>query len=175
MFDNIKATITNDAALAYPDYSKDFEIHTDTSSKKLGAVVTQGNTPIAFFIRKLTEMKQWYSITKIKLLDIVETLKEFKGMLGGQKRKVFTDQENLIQDDLRLTSEGVYWWRLQLEEFGPKVVHIKGIYNTVADAISRLDFGPVQDEKANWMTFTKCWCHYIMHLQKGALKLTITK
>jgi hypothetical protein len=42
-------------------------------------------------------------------------------------------------------------------------VHIKGIHNTVADAISRLDFGPVQDEKANWMTFMKCWCHYMMH------------
>ena len=39
-------------------------------------------------------------------------------------------------------------------------MHIKGIHNTVADAISRLDFGPVQDEKANWMTITKCWCHY---------------
>ena len=42
-------------------------------------------------------------------------------------------------------------------------MHIKGIQNTVADAISRLDFDPVQDEKANWMLFTKCWCHYTMH------------
>jgi hypothetical protein len=42
-------------------------------------------------------------------------------------------------------------------------VHIKGIHNTVADAISRLDFGPVKDEKAIWMTFKKCWCHYTMH------------
>ena len=42
-------------------------------------------------------------------------------------------------------------------------MHVKGIHNTVVDAISRLDFGPVQDEKANWMTFTKCWCHYTMH------------
>ena len=42
-------------------------------------------------------------------------------------------------------------------------MHIKGIHYTVADAISRLDFGLVQDEKANWMIFTKCWCHYTMH------------
>ncbi len=49
------------------------------------------------------------------------------------------------------------------KEFGPKIVHIKGIQNTVADAISRFDFCPVQDEKANWMSFTKCWCHYTMH------------
>ena len=42
-------------------------------------------------------------------------------------------------------------------------MHIKGIHNIVADAISRLNFGPFQDENANWMTFKKCWCHYTMH------------
>ena len=38
----------------------------------------------------------------------------------------------------------------------------KGTHNTVADAISRLDFGPCPSAKENWMTFTKCWCHYTM-------------
>ena len=33
----------------------------------------------------------------------------------------------------------------------------------MADAISRLDFGLVKDDKANWMMFMKCWCHYTMH------------
>ncbi|KAL7501887.1 hypothetical protein ACHAXN_000059, partial [Cyclotella atomus] len=83
-FDNIKATIARDVVLAYPDYSKEFEIYTDASSKQLGAVITQGNRPIAFFSRKLTETQQRYSVTEIELLAIVETLKEFKGMLWGQ-------------------------------------------------------------------------------------------
>ncbi len=81
----------------------------------------------------------------------------------GSKNKVYTDHKNLIQDALGLTSDRVYRWRLLLKEYGPKIVHIKGIHNTVADAISRLDLGLVQDEKANWMTFMKCWCHYTMH------------
>jgi len=42
-------------------------------------------------------------------------------------------------------------------------MHIKDIHNTVVDAMSRLDFGPVQDERANRMMFMKCWCHYTMH------------
>ena len=42
-------------------------------------------------------------------------------------------------------------------------MHIKDIHNTVDDAISRLDFGLVQDEKANCIMFKKCWCHYTMH------------
>ena len=95
-------------------------------------------------------------------MAIVETLKEFKGMLWGQRSKVYTDHKNLIQDALRLTSDHVYWWRLLLEEYGPEVVHIKGSHNTVADAISRLDISPVPEEKTNWMTFTKRWCHYTM-------------
>ena len=128
-------------------------MYTDASSKQLGAVITQGNRPIALLSRKLTETQQHYSVTEIELLALAETLKEFKGMLWGQKLKVFTDHKNLIQDALGLTSDRVYRWRLLLKEFSPKIVHIKGIHNTVSNAISGLDFGPVQDKKANWTMF----------------------
>ncbi len=39
-FDHMKATITKDIVLTYPDYSKVFEIYTDACSKQLGAVIT---------------------------------------------------------------------------------------------------------------------------------------
>jgi hypothetical protein len=52
-FDSVKAAIAKDLALAYTDYSKEFEISFDASSKQLGAVVTQGNRPITLFSRKL--------------------------------------------------------------------------------------------------------------------------
>ena len=101
-FDDVKVVIAKDVALAYPDYSKEFEIYTDASSKQMGAVITQQNRPIAFFSRKLSETQQKYSVTEIELLAIVETLKEFKGMLWGQRIKVYTDHNNLIQDALGL-------------------------------------------------------------------------
>jgi hypothetical protein len=72
---------------------KPFEIYTDASSTQLGAVITQDNRPIAFFSRKLFEMQQKYSVTETELLTIVETLKEFKGMLWGQDIKVYTDHK----------------------------------------------------------------------------------
>ncbi len=121
-FDHVKATIARDVVLAYPDYSEVFEIYTDASSKQLGAVITQKNRPIAFFSRKLSVAQRKYSVTKIELLAIVETLKEFKGMLWGQPVKVFTDHKNLMRDALGLTSDRVYRWRLLLEEYGPKIV-----------------------------------------------------
>ena len=86
------------------------EIYTDNSSKQPGADITQGNRPIALFSRKLTETQQCYSMINNELLTIVvvETLKEFKDMLWGQRTKVYTDHKNLIQDALRLTSDRVY-------------------------------------------------------------------
>jgi hypothetical protein len=91
--------------LAYPDYSKVFEIYTDASSKQSGAVITQDNRPIAFFSWKLSNVQCKYSITKIELLAIVKTLKEFKGMLWSQNIKMSTDHANLMRDDLGLTSD----------------------------------------------------------------------
>ena len=44
-------------------------------------MITQNSKPIAFFSRKLTSAQTRYSVTKIELLAIVETLKEFK--VGG--------------------------------------------------------------------------------------------
>jgi hypothetical protein len=98
-------------------------------------VITQDNRPIVFFSRKLFETQQKYSVMETELLAIVETLKEFKGMIWGKDTKVYTDHKNLTRDALGLTSERVYRWLLILEEYAPKIVHIKGIHNTVADAI----------------------------------------
>jgi hypothetical protein len=77
LLDNVKATVAKEVVLAYPDFTKPFEIYTDASTTQLGAVITQGNRPIAFFSRKLSKTQSKYSVTKIKLLAIVETLKEF--------------------------------------------------------------------------------------------------
>jgi hypothetical protein len=141
-FGKIKAAIAKETVLAYPDFLKPFEIYMEASSTQLVAVITQDNRPVTFFSRKLSEMQQKYSVTEIKLLAIVETLKEFKGMLQGQDIKVYTDHKNLTRDALGLTSDRVYRWRLLLEEYAPVIIYVKGIHNTVADTILRLEYDP---------------------------------
>jgi len=141
-FDSVKQALARDVMLAYPDYSKTFEIYTDASTVQLGGVITQNNRPLAFFCRKLSSPQTRYTITELELLSIVETLKEFRGMLWGQKIRVYTDHKNLISSALGMDSNRVHRWRLLLEEFGPEIVYIKGIHNTVADAISRLEYDP---------------------------------
>jgi hypothetical protein len=81
VFYHVKATIAKELVLTYPDYSKVLKIFTDASSKQHRAVITQKNRPIAFVSQKLSSTQCKYSVTKIELLAIVKTLKEFKRML----------------------------------------------------------------------------------------------
>ncbi len=60
----------------------------------------------------------------------------------GPKHKVITDHTNLMRDALGLTLDRVYQRRLLLEEYWPKIVYIKGVSNTVADAVSLLEYDP---------------------------------
>jgi hypothetical protein len=154
--------------LAYPDYSKVLEIYTNALSKQLGAVITQEYRPIAFFSWKLSTKQCKNSVTKIELLAIVKTLKEFKGMLWGQSIKVYTDHANLIRDALGMTSDRVYRWRILLEEYGPKIVYIKGIHNTIADAISWLEYDPSINRTAENYHMTKVKKRSSKHSQRQA-------
>jgi hypothetical protein len=117
-FDHVKATIAKEVVFAYPDYSKVLKIYTDASSKKLGAVITQDNRPIAFFSGKFSTTQRKYIFTKIQLLDIIKTSKEFKGMLWGQSIKVY---HHYLQHP----------GHSRLEETIRSVMYWKGMHNTI--------------------------------------------
>jgi len=171
-FEQIKATLARDCLLTYPDYSgTPFEIYTDASSRQLGAIITQKGKVLAYFSRKLNTAQQKYSVTELELLSIVETLKEFKGMLWGQNIKVYTDHKNLTRDGLGTASDRVYRWRLILEEYGPELIYIKGSQNVVADAMSRLKYDP--DSVKNLSMHHRCrvMAHLLVHTSDTSVQL----
>ena len=135
-FDTMKQIIAKETMLAYPDFSKEFVIHTDASHSQLGAVISQDNRPIAFYSRKLKPEQTRYTTTERELLSIVETLKEFRNILLGHQIAVHTDHKNLTCKNFN--TERVMRWRLILEEYGPTLHYIKGVHNVVADALSRI-------------------------------------
>jgi hypothetical protein len=146
-FDTMKKVMSRETLLTYPDFSKEFVIHTDASHSQLGAVISQDGKPIAFYSRKLKPEQTRYTTTERELLSIVETLKEFRSILLGHKIVVFTDHKNLTCKNF--TTERVMRWRLILEEYGPVLNYIPGEHNIVADALSRLDMVPEPEEESN--------------------------
>jgi hypothetical protein len=77
-FNKAKKIVAHDVMLAYPNFNKEFVIHTDASHTQLGAMISQDGKPIAFFSRKLNGAQTWYTTTERELLSIIETLKEFQ-------------------------------------------------------------------------------------------------
>ena len=83
-FNKMKHIMSCKILLAYPDFNKPFQIHTDASKTQLGAVISQNGRPIAFYSRKLHPAQTQYTVTECELLSIIETLKEFRNILLGQ-------------------------------------------------------------------------------------------
>ena len=146
-FEQIKKIVSQEVLLAYPNFNELFEIYTDASDYQLGAVISQQNKPIAFYSRKLSSAQRNYTTTERELLAIVETLKEFRNILLGQKIRVYTDHQNLTYK--QFNSSRVMRWSLLIEEFGPELVYIKGQKNIVADALSQLNIQPPESPVDN--------------------------
>ena len=77
-------------------------------------------------------------------------------MLWGQHIKVFTDHKNLVTSALGGTSDIITRCRLLIEEYTPEISYIKGVDNTVADAISRLEYDP--NRKNNEVDLQSIFC-----------------
>ena len=156
-FDKMKALMAKETLVTFPDFSKEFEIHTDASKLQLGACISQEGKPVTFYSPKLQPAQTRYTTTERELLSIVETLKEFRNILLGQRIKVHTDHENLTYKTFN--SDRVMRWRLYIEEYSPDLQYIKGTHNIVADALSRLDImeTPFEDSQESFLALMECF------------------
>ena len=151
-FDNCKQMLADQVTLAFPDFSKPFHLYSDASDIQLGATLVQEGRPLGFYTRKLNSAQRNYTVSEHELLGIVEGLKAFDGMIRGMDLTVHTDHLNLLYQ--KLPSQRMMRWRLMMEEYHPKVVHIAGVDNDASDALSRLpmkekSFDTIQWQKPN--------------------------
>ena len=142
-FDKVMRIVARDTLLTYPYLNEAFKIHADASAFQLGAFISHKYKHIAFYSRKLTDSQQGYTITEREPLKIVETLKEFRTIVVGNKLRIYTDHKDLTCKILN--TDRVLRWRLILEEYVPNIKYIKGEKYILADAISRLPFNVNQD------------------------------
>ena len=147
--------VSAETLLSYSDWKMTFTVHTDSSDKKLGSVISHNNKPIAFFSRRLSKPQNNYTTTEKGLIAIVERLKQSRVILFGCEINVFSDHKNLVYAANLSESQRVMRWQLILEEFGPNIQPIAGVGNIVADTLSRFPYMP--SEKHEYCT-SKAQC-----------------
>ena len=74
-FDALKKALTSSGVLRYPDFEKEFEVHTDVSGFVIGGVLMQDGHPIAFESKKLTDSQLRWPTHEKELFAVVHCLK----------------------------------------------------------------------------------------------------
>ena len=143
-FDALKEAIAKDVILAHPDFNKPFLLVTDASDRGVGAMLAQlddaqKERPIAFASAELKPAQRNYSATHKEGLAVVWAVEHFKPYIHGMHTVVVTDHSALTWIlSNKEPSQRMARWTMTLMEYDLTIVHRKGKYNAVADALSRL-------------------------------------
>ncbi|GFW60973.1 transposon Tf2-8 polyprotein [Trichonephila clavipes] len=137
-FDQIQRTLTEAPILQLPNFSEQFNLFTDASGVRIGAVLQQNQKPIAFASGTLNKAERNYTVTEKECLAVIWALNKFKTYLGPLPVKVITDHAALtkLTNGKNLSSRMIRW-ALKLSEFNIEWEHRPGVQNVVADLLSR--------------------------------------
>ena len=139
-FNLLKTKLTSTPVLGIPDQRRPFTLMTDASDKTIGAVLSQDDHPIAFTSRKLLDAELNYPTHEKELLAIINALRVWRHYLLNQKVTIFTDHKPLehfaTQSNL---SRRQARWLETFSEVNPIIKYKRGIDNSVADSLSRLN------------------------------------
>ena len=114
----MKEVMSNCLILALPDFSKPFVLECDASGEGIGAVLKQGQNPVAFESRNIQQHDNIYPIYHKEMLAIMHAFIKFRKYLVGNKFVVRTDHNSLryflTQKDL---NERQQKWVSKIQEF----------------------------------------------------------
>lgn len=134
----IKEKLTAAPVLILPNFTVPFELSCDASKIGIGAVLSQGGRPVAFFSEKLTAARSRYSTYDLEFFAVVQAVRHWRHYLFHQEFVLFTDHEALkhlhSQDSLSARHAS---WSAFLQQFTFVIKYQAGSLNRVADALSR--------------------------------------
>lgn len=161
-FQVLKGLLVSAPILASPDFSKEFLIQTDASDVGVGAVLLQGEGDeervVAYASRSLGRAERSYSATEKECLAVLFGIEKYRPYIEGAKFKVITDHHSLLWlNRLQSPTGRVARWSVKLAQHSFDIVHRKGKFNVVPDALSRAplkisSLGIQVAELENWYT-----------------------
>jgi hypothetical protein len=128
-----------------PDWSLPYEIMCDASDYVVGAVLGQTKDRkdhvISYASKTLSGPQLHYATTEKELIVVVFAINKFRSYLVGAKVIIYTDHVALKY--LLTKKDAKPWlirWILLLQEFDFKIKDKKGIENSIANHLSRIQF-----------------------------------
>jgi len=125
--------------LIQPDERLPYIIHTDASSKTIGADLMQkdseGNVNIVSTApRVMNSAEKRYGACEQELLAVFYALEKFRVHVYGNKIFVNTDNRALIfLQKCAITSNRIARWLITIQEYDIELQHIRGVENHLAD------------------------------------------
>jgi len=141
-----KQQLANAVLIAHSRKQTILAISSDASNTQMGAVLEQYYQgrwePLGFFTKKFSPAQRNYSTYDLKLQAVYSSLKFFRSMVEGRKLITRTDHKPLTYAFLLKSDKASPRQIRQLDligQFTTEILYVKGKYNTVADALSRVE------------------------------------
>ena len=141
-FDELKTRLQSPPILAYPDFTKSFDLYVDASGTAIGMILGQvqdgKERVIAYGGRTLNKAERNYSCTEREALACLEAIKTYQPYIHGRKFTIHTDH-NALRWLMRLKScvGRLGRWSLQIQQHDFDIVHRPGKVHNNADVLSR--------------------------------------
>ncbi|KAK1680969.1 hypothetical protein QYE76_041817 [Lolium multiflorum] len=145
-FAALQRALTTGPVLQMPDFDEPFVVDCDASGIGFGAVLHQGEGPLAFFSRPFAARHHKLAAYERELIGLVQAVRHWRAYLWGRTFRVRTDHYSLkFLLDQRLSTVSQHQWISKLFGFDFTVEYRPGRLNTVADALSRRDIDDAVD------------------------------
>jgi hypothetical protein len=139
-FNSLKQAMTTGLVLAMPDFSKAFVLECDASGIGIGAVLMQDSRPIAFFSQAIKGRNLSMSTYEKEMMALIAAVQKWRPYLLGQRFVVRTDQKSLRHLlEQTITTDAQQKWLVKLLGYDFTIEYKKGIENSAADGISRMN------------------------------------
>lgn len=141
-FNKLKIALTSAPILSMPDFTKPFQVQSDSSDKAVGAVLIQyyddREHVIAYMSQKLSPTQQKYSVTEKECLSLILAIEKWRCYLEGAHFIAITDHASLQWlHNLKDPAGRLARWALRLQPYNYTLFHRKGVLNIVPDFLSR--------------------------------------
>ena len=149
-FEKLKMAISSPPVLQYYDVKRPVTLTCDASKAGLGAACLQGDKPVAYASRAMTECEQRYAQIEKELLAVVFACKKFNHYIYGREITVETDHQPLItilRKPLNSAPTRLQKMMLQLQRYNINIVYKRGKELYIADTLSRAYLPETEDTK----------------------------